>query len=100
MRMVIKIKGLREKQFVPLADRGKRVRKQRAGGKWRGTTGEWREKSLSKLEQKLGAAVTPISRVFAYEWQGKDLPDRECVRVTGKGITGRHFFAPLQRATS
>ncbi len=63
-------------------------------------SGEWREKSLSKLEQKLGAAVTPISRVFAYEWQGKDLPDREFVRVAGKGLTERHFCAPVQRPTS
>ena len=31
------------------------------------------------------------SRVFAYEWQGKDLRDRECVRVAGKGLTGGHF---------
>jgi hypothetical protein len=40
----------------------------------------------------------PISRVFAYEWQGKDLRDRECVRVAGKGLTGGHFCALAQEA--
>jgi len=29
--------------------------------------------------------------VFAYEWQGKDLRDRECVRVASKGLTGGVF---------
>src|SRR5579859_1101601 len=33
------------------------------------------------------------TRVFAYEWQGKDLRDREFVRVAGKGLTGGRFCA-------
>src|SRR5579864_666487 len=37
----------------------------------------------------VGGIHTP--RVFAYEWQGKDLRDREFVRVAGKGLTGGHF---------
>ncbi len=39
-------------------------------------SGEWR---VASSEEDLGGAVTPLSRVFAYEWQGKDLRDRECV---------------------
>jgi hypothetical protein len=44
--------------------------------------------------------VTPPSRVFAYEWQGKDLRDTECVRVASKGLTKRHFCALVQRTSS
>src|SRR6266852_6591967 len=40
--------------------------------------------------------VTPPSRVFAYEWQGKDLRDRECIRVASKGLTERPFCASVQ----
>jgi len=36
--------------------------------------------------------VAPLSRVFAYEWQGKDLHGRECVRVAGKGTYRRAFL--------
>ena len=50
-----------------------------------GGSGEWR---VASGEKNLGA-VAPVSRVFAYEWQGKDLRDKECVRVAGKGLT-RH----------
>ena len=35
--------------------------------------------------------VVHTSRVFAYEWQGKDLRDRECVGEAGKGLTGGRF---------
>jgi hypothetical protein len=42
-------------------------------------------------EKDLGGAA-PISRVFAYEWQGKNLRDRECVRVAGKGLTDGRFL--------
>ena len=42
--------------------------------------------------------MTPLSRVFAYEWQGKDLRDRECVRVANKGLTKPHFCPLVQRA--
>ena len=48
--------------------------------------GAHREEKLEKEK-----SVTPISRVFAYEWQAKDLRDRECVRVAGKGVTGTCF---------
>ena len=36
-------------------------------------------------------SVGPSSRVFAYEWQGKELRDRECVRVASKGLAEPHF---------
>jgi hypothetical protein len=42
----------------------------------------------------------PTSRVFAYEWQAKDLRDRECVRVAGKGLTGVRFCASRARRES
>src|SRR6266436_1591827 len=58
---------------------------------------EWREKSLSKFELRLGVRVAPLSRVFAYEWQGKDLRDTECVRVASKGLTERHFCASVRQ---
>ena len=48
---------------------------------------EWRIVS----ERKIGRGGAYTSRVFAYEWQGKELRDRECVRVAGKGLTGGHF---------
>ena len=51
-------------------------------------------------EKNSGGGVAPLSRVFAYEWQGKDLRDRECVRVAGKGLTEGHFCASVQRASS
>jgi hypothetical protein len=41
--------------------------------------------------------VAPISRVFAYEWQGKELRDRECVKVANKGLAGRPFCASRAR---
>ena len=44
--------------------------------------------------------LTPPSRVFAYEWQGKDLRDKECVRVASKGVTKRHFCASVRRTSS
>jgi hypothetical protein len=31
--------------------------------------------------------------VFAYEWQGKDLRDRECVRAANNGLTRTCFCA-------
>ena len=40
--------------------------------------------------------VTPLSRVFAYEWQAKDLRDREFVRVASKGLREWHFCASAQ----
>src|ERR1700680_2272575 len=43
--------------------------------------------------------VTPLSRVFAYEWQAKDLRDTECVRVANKRLTKRGFSSSVQRAT-
>ena len=49
-------------------------------------------------EKNLGGAA-PLSPVFAYEWQGKDLRDRECVRVANKGVTERHFCASAQDGT-
>jgi hypothetical protein len=42
-----------------------------------------------KLENEKNEA--PISRVFAYEWQAKDLRGRECVRVANKGLAERCF---------
>jgi hypothetical protein len=57
-------------------------------------SGEWR---VASGEEDLGGGVTPLSRVFAYERQGKDLRDRECVRVAGKGLTEGHFCASVQR---
>ena len=57
-------------------------------------SGEWR---VVSGEKDLGGGVTPLSRVFAYEWQGKDLRDTECVRVAGKGLTEGHFCASVQR---
>ncbi len=53
-----------------------------------------------KNRSKLAATVTPLSRVFAYEWQGKDLRDTECVRVASKGLTKRRFYASVQRTSS
>ena len=47
-------------------------------------------------EKNLGGAA-PLSRVFAYEWQGKDLRDRECVRVANKGLARRAFCASRAR---
>jgi hypothetical protein len=44
--------------------------------------------------------VTPPSRVFAYEWQAKDLRDTECVRVANNGLTEGHFCASVQRTSS
>ncbi len=58
-------------------------------------SGEWR---VPSGERDLTGGVTPLSRVFAYEWQGKDLRDTECVRVAGKGLTEGHFCASVQRA--
>src|SRR5260370_21039730 len=60
-----------------------------------GGSGEWR---VASGEKNLGA-VAPVSRVFAYEWQGKDLRDKECVRVASKGVTKRHFCASVQRTS-
>jgi hypothetical protein len=42
---------------------------------------------------------TPIS-VSAYKWQGKDLRDKQFVRVPGKGVTEIHFCVPVQRSAS
>src|SRR5713101_5701325 len=53
----------------------------------------------AKSGVETGATVAPPSRVFAYEWQGKDLRDTECVRVANKGLTERHFCASVQRAS-
>src|SRR5712691_13249874 len=61
---------------------------------------KWRVAIGEKNRSKLVATVTPPSRVFAYEWQGKDLRDTECVRVAGKGVTERHFCASVQRTSS
>ena len=41
--------------------------------------------------------MTPLSRVFVCEWQGKDLRGAECVRVAGKGLTEGQFCASVQR---
>ncbi len=38
------------------------------------------------------------SRVFSYEWQGKDLRGTEFVRVASKGLTKRYFCASVQWA--
>jgi hypothetical protein len=57
-------------------------------------SGEWR---VASGEEDLGGAVAPLSRVFAYEWQGKDLRDRECVRVASKGLTEGHFGASVRQ---
>jgi hypothetical protein len=35
--------------------------------------------------------AAPIPRVFAYEWQGKDLRDTECARVANKRLAERCF---------
>ena len=43
-------------------------------------------------DDNLGGVAHP-SRVFAYEWQGKDLRDAECVRVAAKGLRERRFCA-------
>ncbi len=43
--------------------------------------------------------MTPPSRVFAYEWQAKDLRDMECVRVANNGLTEGHFCASVQWMT-
>src|SRR5260370_3777854 len=61
-----------------------------------GGSGVWR---VASGEKNLGA-VAPVSRVFAYEWQGKDLRDKECVRGASKGLTKRHFCASVQRTSS
>src|SRR5260370_29399505 len=55
------------------------------------------ELCVASGEKDLGGDVTPLSRVFAYEWQGKDLRDRECVRVAGEGLTEGEFWASGQR---
>ena len=60
-------------------------------------SGEWR---VASGEKDLRGGVAPLSRVFAYEWQRKDLRDRECVRVAGKGLTEGHFCASVQGASS
>jgi hypothetical protein len=49
------------------------------------------EGAVATGQAKFGKDVTPISRVFAYEWQTKGLRDRECVRVPGKGLTDGLF---------
>ena len=49
-------------------------------------------------EKNLGG-VAPLSRVFAYEWQGKDLRDRECARVANKGVTEWRFCTSAQDGT-
>src|SRR5713226_4228930 len=54
----------------------------------------------AKSGVETGATVAPPSRVFAYEWQGKDLRDTECVRVASKGLTKRRFCASVQRTSS
>ncbi len=54
--MDLKIKELREKQFVPLADRGKRIGKGRAKF---GLPQRHRD-----IEAETEATVTPPSRVF------------------------------------
>jgi hypothetical protein len=42
------------------------------------------------IRKNLGGGIhTP--RVFAYEWQGKDLRDTESVRVADKGLIGGYF---------
>src|SRR5712692_7211861 len=51
-------------------------------------SGEWRE--------RFGRGRDTPFRVFAYEWQGKDLRDRECVRVANKGLTNRLFCVSVQ----
>ena len=56
---------------------------------------EHREETAGKND-----GVIPTPRVFAYEWRTKDLRDRECVRVAGKGPTERHFCASVQRTVS
>ena len=43
--------------------------------------------------------MAPPSRVFAYEWQAKELRDREFVRVARKGLTGARFCAFGARRT-
>jgi hypothetical protein len=60
-------------------------------------SGEW---LVASGEKNLRGGVTSLSRVFAYEWQGKDLRDTECVRVASKGLTKRDFCASVQRANS
>ena len=47
---------------------------------------------MASGEKNLGSGAPP-SRVSASEWQGKDLRDRECVRVANTGLTERHFCA-------
>ncbi len=47
-------------------------------------------------ELGIGGDVTLLSRVFAYEWQGKDLRDTEYVRVANKGLTNGLFCASVQ----
>jgi hypothetical protein len=37
-----------------------------------------------------------VNNLVSYEWQGKDLRDRECVRVASKGLTERPFCASVQ----
>ncbi len=55
------------------------------------------ELCVASGEKDLRGGETPLSRVFAYEWQGKDLRDTQCVRVAGKGLTEGHFCASVQR---
>ena len=47
---------------------------------------------MASGERNLGGVGHP-SRVFAYEWQGKDLRDRESVRAANKGVTKTCFCA-------
>src|SRR6266446_9220615 len=55
------------------------------------------ELCVASGEKDLRGGVTPLSRVFAYEWQRKDLRDTECVRVARKGLIEGHFCASVQR---
>ena len=50
---------------------------------------------MASDEKNLGVGAHP-SRVFAYEWQGKELRDRECVRVASKGLAERRFCVSAQ----
>jgi len=54
---------------------------------------------LPLSQRKLGGGVAPISRVFADEWQGKDLRDTECARVASKGLAEGRFCALTHERT-
>jgi len=60
-------------------------------------SGEW---CVASGEKNLRGGVATLFRAIAYEWQGKDLRDTECVRVASKGLTKRGFCASVQRANS